>query len=407
MINKLITKREAGLPSILAACLCFILAFYPLSPGQLLAAPKVPAYEESYGYAADLADVLSEDTRGHINAINSQLSSACGAEIMVVTVDFLDGAEIEDYTYTLFNDWGVGSAERNNGILLLLAIGEDNYYAMQGKGLEESFDSGLLGEYLYNYLEEDFASGDYDAGVLKVFDAMVEKVADIYGVGGDSGGEAGGITSPEPGSFPDYYYDDGRYPENSAESKGPGAGFIIMVFLVILLVLMAIIFAAILRDINKRNPRPPIGGQGARGGRPVVYRPIIVGGWRTRRRRPRGLRPPRPSRHPGPRPPAGSPPGSSGPFVPPGGFGRPWPGRRPGGRSVGPGPGGFGGANNGGGRPGGGSSRGGGAGRNGGGRSGGFGGFGGGSGGFGGFGGGFGGRMGGGGSSRGGGAGRR
>ncbi len=366
-----------------------------------LAAPKVPAYQEGYGYAADLADVLSSETLEHINEVNRQLSSSCGAEIMVVTVDFLDGAEIEDYAYTLFNDWAIGSAEKNNGILLLLAIGEDNYYAMQGKGLEDSFDSGLLGDYLYEYLEEDFAAGNYDAGVIKVFDAMAGKVADIYGVGESSGGS--GDTADSGTGQPNAYVDDGqRYPENDRLShrRGPGAGFVMMIFLVVLLILMAIIFAAILRDIKNKNRRPPGAGPGGwTEGRRVVYRPLILGGWRSYPRPLRPPHPPRPARHPKSIPPQKPAGGSSGKSPgnkngrPPGGFG---------------GFGGFGGGT-GGRMGGGGSSRGGGAGR----RSGGFGSFGGGAGGFGGsrmgggFGGGFGGRMGGGGSSRGGGAGRR
>ena len=66
-----------------------------------------------------------------------------------------------------------------DGLLLLLAIGEENYWVMQGKGLEGVLSSGMLGDYLYEYLEPDFAIGDYDAGVYKVFNAFCKSSSSI------------------------------------------------------------------------------------------------------------------------------------------------------------------------------------------------------------------------------------
>ncbi|MCL2165794.1 MAG: TPM domain-containing protein, partial [Clostridiales bacterium] len=63
--------------------------------GYLYGAEGVPAYNPDYGYVADFADVLREDTIRYINRANQTLSDLSGAEIIVVTVDFLDGAEIE------------------------------------------------------------------------------------------------------------------------------------------------------------------------------------------------------------------------------------------------------------------------------------------------------------------------
>ena len=336
---------------LLLTLLCLTILALPAA-----AAPRVPEYEESYGYVADFADVLDSETVRHVNDINQELAAACGAEIMVVTVDFLDGAEIEDYAYTLFNQWQIGSGEKNNGILLLLVIGEDNYYALQGKGLEETFSSGLLGDYLYDYLEEDFAKGDYSAGVTKVFDAMAGKVSELYSVslaGNLREGPGEGTVSPDP-----------------AEGRRRGPGFNMMALCLVLLVILLIVFVVIARGVNRRQPP----GSSVYDRR-VIYRPTILGGLRRRPRPPGSVPPPRPFRPPGARPPGGMPPGGSrrsGPFS------------------------GFSGS-----RPGGGISRGGGAGRS---RSGSFGG---GSRRIGGGAGGGARRSGGGGISRGGGAGRR
>ena len=65
-------------------------------------------------YAADFANVLNTDTEDYIIEQNGILEKFCGAQIVVVTTNFLDGMDIEDYAYKLFNDWGIGDEDENN-----------------------------------------------------------------------------------------------------------------------------------------------------------------------------------------------------------------------------------------------------------------------------------------------------
>lgn len=169
-------KRKRCIQNRLVPILGALFVFlFPIGAMAVVEAPESV-------YVGDYANVLTEQTEQYIIAQNQTLSELTGAQIVVVTVDFLDGMEIEDYAYTIFNAWGIGDAEQNNGLLLLLAIGEENYYAMQGKGLEGVLSSGTLGDYLYLYLEDDFARGDYDTGVYRVFDAFLEWFAVYYDI---------------------------------------------------------------------------------------------------------------------------------------------------------------------------------------------------------------------------------
>ncbi len=158
-------------------------------------------------YVGDYANVLSEETEQYIIEQNQLLEQATGAQIVIVTVDFLNGMDIENYAYTIFNDWGIGDAEKNNGLLLLLAIGEENYWAMQGKGLEGVLSSGMLGDYLYEYLEPGFAVGDYDNGVYNVFHAFLSWFYDYYDLSasGNIGDGVGIIGDPYENNYADGY----------------------------------------------------------------------------------------------------------------------------------------------------------------------------------------------------------
>lgn len=314
-----------------------------MAPAALAAIPDRPDNQ----YVLDSAGVISDSTERRIVAENRELFEDCGAEIVVAAVDFLGGEDIEDYTYKMFNSWGVGSVERNNGILLVLAIGEENYYVQAGHGIDGYFDGKKLSGILDEYLEPDFAAEDYDAGVEKVFDALLEEMESYYRSGP-------GADDPQP--QPEY--DDDGWDEDRGFN---GGGFFYAVRtiayvigrIVVIVLVVLVIVGFFSSWFGGRG-----GGPGPGGGGGGFWRGMLLGSMMNRRRSFWGAPPPPP-------PPFGRPP--SGPR--PGGFG------------------GFGGFGGGGGFHGGGGSRGGGAGR-------------------GGFGGGGGGGFHGGGGSHGGGAGR-
>lgn len=292
-------------------------------------------------YVADYAGVLDSDTEEYIIQRNETLNQATGAAIEVVTVDFLDGMEIDDYAYELFNTWGIGDDEADNGLLLLLAIGEENYYALQGSGIADALSASTLDDYLWNYLETDFAAGDYDAGVRSVFDAFYDWYDSYYGLSSSSA-----VT--RPGTGPDYVYRPEPEPDYIYTYVGPtfGAGALLLLLVVLIVVVACLADGMRYRRYRRRYMMPGMPPP------PYIYRPFIFG-------RPHRPRPPRPPR--GPRPPMGGGPR-------PGGFGGGisrggGAGRRTGGSFGGAGrrSGGFGGGSRGG--FGGGRSRGGGAGR--------------------------------------------
>ena len=155
----------------------FLALLLVLISACLPALAAIPQPTEDF-YVYDGANVLSYDAQAHIVFCNDALEDACGAQIVIVTVDSTDGA-IDDYALDLFNAWGIGDAKKQNGFLVVLAIEEENYYALAGTGLDADLSGGTIRSLLQEYLEPDFAKGDYESGVLKLFDALFEKIAEI------------------------------------------------------------------------------------------------------------------------------------------------------------------------------------------------------------------------------------
>ena len=181
-------------------------------PLAALGAPDVVEATSQF-YVADYAGVIDEDVQSHIVENSAKLYEETGAQIVVVTVDFIGESNIEEYARTLFNEWGIGDKDKNNGVLLLMVIGAENYWCQQGSGLESQLPTSTIKMLLDTYLEPDFAVQEYSDGALKFYDAMYDKLASIYGVSGVS--STTGATANSS---------DGRLSGSGSESRDYSSG---------------------------------------------------------------------------------------------------------------------------------------------------------------------------------------
>lgn len=266
--------RMCTLTLVLLALLCAPALAKVVSPG--------PDF-----YYLDNANVLSEDLKGEIFFANKLLYDACGAQIVVVTVDSTGRDAIDDYAYELFNSWGIGDAAKNNGFLLLLAINDDDYYARTGSGLDRRFSASTIKEYYDNYLERDFAAKRYEAGVRKFFEAVFARIATTYsaevttadGIAAYNqymaqnavGDGFGGYTGTRRSSAVNEDY------RGYQEDDDSGIGFALVIAVILMIILVVLVSKG--RRARRRvgimpPPPPPPMGMG------IGYRPTRTV-WRT------------------------------------------------------------------------------------------------------------------------------
>lgn len=133
-------------------------------------------------YVNDYANLLNTETKEYIISTNKSLYSQTGAQIVVVTVPSLAGDSLEDYATTLFRNFGIGDKNKNNGVLLLLALEERKFRVEVGYGLEGVLPDGKTGriqdEYIIPYLKQD----NWNEGIKNGYNAILEVVANEYNV---------------------------------------------------------------------------------------------------------------------------------------------------------------------------------------------------------------------------------
>ena len=143
------------------------------------AKPAIPDHSASF-YVNDFANVIDEKAENYMVNYGVRLHQESGAQVVLVTVDSTDGASMEDYATTLFNSWGIGSADKDNGVLLLLSVQDDDYWALQGDGLKSTLTDSALSQILSASLEPDFAAKDYAAGARKTYGALIERLGGVW-----------------------------------------------------------------------------------------------------------------------------------------------------------------------------------------------------------------------------------
>lgn len=143
-----------------------------------ITAPTFAAIERcNYFYVSDNANVLSISTLEYVCNKNDKLQrklSTSDAEITIVSVESLDGMNIEEYALQLMDDLGVGHSGRSGGMLLLFSTTEKEAYLAAGNRINRYFTEKVANEYLDKYFHKNFEKGNYDGAVKKLTNKLVK-----------------------------------------------------------------------------------------------------------------------------------------------------------------------------------------------------------------------------------------
>lgn len=167
-------KARALLPAFLAVLLA--------CPGLAGAAKRPEAAPAPGAYVNDLAGVLDAQTIGDLNGVLADLDAKAKAQVAVLTIKSLDGADLETYAVKTYKKWGIGDKKTNRGVLLLVAVEDHKARIEVGYGLEGILPDGLTGAIQDKYIIPYFKAGDYSTGISQGALALVSVIAKDSGV---------------------------------------------------------------------------------------------------------------------------------------------------------------------------------------------------------------------------------
>src|ERR1700722_5187496 len=159
------------------ACLAAVL----LLSLDTLARPESVSQLPPTGYVNDFAHVLDPATTAQINDTCRQIDERAHAQIALVTINSLDGADIESYAVDLFKKWGIGAKSTNRGVLILYSIQDHRARIEVGYGLEPILPDGKVGGFQREAIPL-MRSGNYNDALLLVTSRVAEVIATDAGI---------------------------------------------------------------------------------------------------------------------------------------------------------------------------------------------------------------------------------
>lgn len=205
----------------------------------------------------DETNTLSQETIDYLNKTTYDLKKKTGGEIGVVIVKSLEGYSLEEYATKIFNDIKIGDKDKDNGVLILLALlDKDNRQVKieTGYGAEgfvpDAYASRIIRE-MGRVVAENENDRPFEKAVLEGYAQIIKLYEGEYGVN---------IAAREPQEEIDY----------SDDNYKDGDPFLAIFKLIFIIAVISMIF-------RNRNNRGPGGGSGP-GSRRRRQGPVIFWG---------------------------------------------------------------------------------------------------------------------------------
>lgn len=126
---------------------------------------KIPEPTDRQNLIHDFAKVLP---KAQVERLNKQMQNwqmQNGAEVVVVVMPSIEGAEIAMYTTELAEQWDIGKADEDNGVCLLVALKEKRVHIATGYGIEGIIPDALAKRIIETAITPKFKQGDLMGGI--------------------------------------------------------------------------------------------------------------------------------------------------------------------------------------------------------------------------------------------------
>ncbi len=132
------------------------------------------------GFVTDTVAVFSDAEEAELEQKLRVYTQATTNEIAVLIVETLGGEPIADVAVQVGRAWGIGSKEKSNGILLLVAYADRQIFVATGYGLEGAIPDIVAKGIVEEDILPNFRDGKYPEGITQGVEAIMKHIAGEY-----------------------------------------------------------------------------------------------------------------------------------------------------------------------------------------------------------------------------------
>jgi uncharacterized protein len=154
--------------------LCFV---QTLNFGQ-----NIPAKPSPIRFVNDYAQLLSAQEQTLLENQLTQYFDTTTNQIVIVTLPTLGTNDMVEYSVSLFREWGIGTKERNNGVLILVCTDSTNRQARitTGYGMEGVLPDMICKRIVDRQLVPNLQKKAYYKGFANTFQHLTKYISGEY-----------------------------------------------------------------------------------------------------------------------------------------------------------------------------------------------------------------------------------
>ncbi len=171
------TRRLTGILTACLSCLCLLAVWLLPVRAEELPEPTADFYVNDY------AGIFTEQQRTELLEAARALDRETTAQLVILTVKTTGGQEISEYALEVGRNWGIGSKDKDNGVLLVLATEGRTVYVSVGYGLEGALPDSKVGRLLDQYAMPSYRENNFADGTSRMFWVLNNEIRAEYGVG--------------------------------------------------------------------------------------------------------------------------------------------------------------------------------------------------------------------------------
>lgn len=174
-INRKTTHRSR-VSALLLACLV-LMAMFSIMPISAYAQTTIPDATSQF-YVNDFADVFTDEEEAQLMETAVSLAEEHdGIQVVVTTIESLDGADINEYAVDMYNTYGIG--KNDMGLLILISIGDRELKVASGLAMEGYLPDSKIGRITDKYAIPYLAENKFNEGLINLQQALVKEIISL------------------------------------------------------------------------------------------------------------------------------------------------------------------------------------------------------------------------------------
>lgn len=139
--------------------------------------PKIPDFQTS---VYDYANVLNATEKQLLEEKLVRYSDSTTTQIVFISIESLKGEDVGVLATNWAHKWGIGQADKDNGVIILVAKNDRKISIRPGYGVEDKLIAATCGQIIDYIITPEFKKGDYYTGLDKGADAIFEVLKGTY-----------------------------------------------------------------------------------------------------------------------------------------------------------------------------------------------------------------------------------